>query len=256
MKSQTNPEIGDYSLAELDSRFGIEKWIVPLCMVAVGTIFAVGTHVVFAWLNRHLAAADGPTEFRLLPQSAIWWFFPGFGALALSYEIVLQAWSFLRNPKDPDMYNRWWKEKSASRGGRYAGLDSRKVLRKLALIITLPVGALTVLALPMHTSLLQHDIRDCGYAFAPCRTYSYAEARRMTMIEGFRGRDGKLTRRAGIVLDFSDGRSWSSADTGDFQKKIDSAFAKFLTEKTQLPLNYAETAADIPRLTAQKIPSP
>ena len=30
------------------------------------------------------------SEPRLLPQTAIWWFFPGFGAVALGYELTLQ----------------------------------------------------------------------------------------------------------------------------------------------------------------------
>jgi hypothetical protein len=53
------------------------------------------------------------------------------------------------------------------------------------------------------------DIRDCGYAFAPCKIYRFADARRMTIIDGFRDRDSRLIRRAGIVIDFSDGQRWS-----------------------------------------------
>ena len=57
-----------------------------------------------------------------------------------------------------------------------------------------------VLALPMHAAVRQNDIRDCGYAFATCKVYRDADARRMTMIEGFRDRNGKLTSRAASSL--------------------------------------------------------
>lgn len=70
----------------------------------------------------------------------------------------------------------------------------------------------------------------------------------MTIIEGFRNRDGKLTRRAGIVIDFSDGNRWSSADYGDFRAGVDPALADFLQGKTHLDYDYAETEADIPPL--------
>jgi len=71
----------------------------------------------------------------------------------------------------------------------------------------------------------------------------------MTIIDGFRTRDGELTRRAGIVIDFADGRRWSSADVGDFNKRVEPAFEELLENKTRLDYNYAQTEADIPPLT-------
>src|SRR5258708_3254851 len=75
------------SIADLTNRFGGTQWIVGISMVLVGVLFFFTTHAIFVWLNQYLAAADGPAEFTLWPQKAIWWFFPGFGALALSWEI-------------------------------------------------------------------------------------------------------------------------------------------------------------------------
>ena len=46
-------------------------------------------------------------------------------------------------------------------------------------------------------------------------------------------------------LDFEDGRRWSSAKIGDFKPTVDPALADFLVKKTRLPLNHAETEADI-----------
>jgi hypothetical protein len=75
-----------------------------------------------------------------------------------------------------------------------------------------------------------------------------ADARRMTMIEGSTDLDGKLRKRAGIVIDVSDGRRRSSADIGGFRKSVDPALAAFLSDKTRLPLNFAQTEAEIPKL--------
>jgi len=244
-KYLSTTQIDQKSMAELDDRFDKWKWIINLAMIAVGVLFAYGTHALLVWINRQLALTDGPADFILLPQTAIWWFLPGFGALALSYEITLQLWALIVGREAVDLYSQWANEKTAVRGGRYAGMDSRKVLRWLALVVAMPIGIFTVLALPMHTALRQNDIRDCGYAFKPCHVYSYASAVRMTIIEGFRTRDGKLTRRAGIVLDFRDGHRWSSADIGDFQNVVDPTLADFLQRKTQLPVNYSETTDDI-----------
>lgn len=65
-------------------------------------------------------------------------------------------------------------------------------------MIVLPIAILTGLALPERAVLQKDAIRARGYAFSIARTCRYADARRMTVIEGFRRRDGKLVRRAGI----------------------------------------------------------
>jgi hypothetical protein len=232
-----------FSLAELDSRFRNTQWVVGLGMVVVGILFALSTHAALVWLNRYFSTSDGPALFRMWPQDAIWWFFPGFGAVALSWEIVLQLWSDVGNGEDARLYNYWSIQKT--------GFDATRLLRWMAVLIVLPIGILTILALPMHAALRQDDIRDCGYAFRPCRLYRFADARRMTMIDGFRNREGKLTRRAGIIIDFSDGTRWSSAEIGDFTDSVSPKFAEFLQKRTQLPIGRAQTEADIPQLNIE-----
>jgi hypothetical protein len=232
-------------LNELDPKIGNARWTFTAAMVAIGFILAWATHACLVWENRHLANADH-AQITLLPQTAIWWFFPGFGALSLSYEITLQIWSLFAGKEAVRKYNRWSQLTTQLQGGRYAGTNPRSALRWLALLIACPIGVLTVLALPMHVALGQTAIRDCGYAFRPCEVYPYAQAMRMTTIEGFRNRNGELTPRAGIILDFRDGRRWSSADSGDFRTSVDPVLDRFLEEKVPLPMRYAKSAEDAP----------
>jgi hypothetical protein len=235
MKSPT----ANVSLDDLDARFRSTKWTVGVSMVVIGVLFLVSVHAAFVWLNKLIAIADGPADFRIWPQSAIWWFFPGFGALTLSWEMTLRLWSDFGNRGHANLYAYWSNQRTR--------FDATRLLRWMAVLIALPIGVLTVLALPMHTVFRQNDFRDCGYAFSPCRVYRYSDARRMTIVEGFRDRDGKLIERAGIVIDFGDGTRWSSADIGDFNKTVDPAFADLLARKTKLIFNYAQTEADIPQ---------
>jgi len=238
--SADKPAGCEYSREDLDSRFSNAQWIVNFTMVVVGVLFALGTHAALVWLNRYLAAADGPAQFFIFPQSAIWWFFPGFGALTLSWGITLDLWALLGHREDAYLFAYWTSLK--------AGYASTKLFRWIAILIIIPIGMLTVLALPMHCAFRQDDFRDCGYAFAACKTYRYEDARRMTIIQGFRTTDGKLSRRAGIVIDFADGRRWSSADVGDFNDSVDPAFEALLENRTRLNYKYAQTEDDIPPL--------
>jgi hypothetical protein len=233
-----SPAQGSTSMLELEARFGSIQTFVGLSMVLVGVAFVLVTYEAFVWANRYLAAADGPAEMRLWPQSAIWWFFPGFGALCFSWGITLRLWAWLGQSHVPALYNYWSSKK--------AGFDCAKLLRWFGLLIATPIAIFTVLAPPMRCSLRDADIHDCGYAFAGCQTYRYSDARRMTVIEGFRNRDGKLTRRAGVVIDFSDGRRWSSAEIGDFLPQPDSALLDLLSRKIKLPFNRVQAEGDIP----------
>jgi len=86
--------LSETQLSKLDARFQETKWVVGISMIAVAALFAWATHHLLVSLNRYLATGDGPaTSPRLWPQTAIWWFFPGFGAVALCWEITLKLWS-------------------------------------------------------------------------------------------------------------------------------------------------------------------
>jgi hypothetical protein len=65
------------------------------------------------------------------------------------------------------------------------------------------------------------------------------------VIDGFRTRDGRLTRRAGCVLYFADGSKWSSAETGDFRKSVDPQLLLFLERKTGLRAIHAATEEEL-----------
>jgi hypothetical protein len=239
--SMERPE--GYSQEDADARFPSTQVTFGGSMIVMGIVLVWGVHFGLVYLNRRLTALDGPSDFQIRPQTAIWWFFPGIGALALAWEITLQIWGIFAGRNAPDVFSYWTCQK--------AGYDARKVLRWMGLVVALPIGVLTALALPMHTVLRENDVRDCGYGFATCKVYRYSDARRMTEIEGFRERDGRLDRRAGIVIDFSDGRRWSSGDEGDFHSNVDPAFVEFLETKTRLPLHHAPTESDIPSLNAE-----
>jgi hypothetical protein len=208
-------------------------------MALVGLVFAWSTHALLVLLSRYYAISQGGSGPWLSPQTAIWWFFPGFGAVALCYELTLQLWSAIGDRREAALYDFW--------NSRKAGFDCRRVLRWMGLVVALPIGVLTALALPMHATLGQDEIVDCGYGFSPCKGYRYADARRMTEVEGFRDRNGNLTNRAGIVIDFSDGRRWSSAEWGNFGRSVDPGLVKFLKVKTGLQLEHAASESDIRR---------
>ena len=162
-------------------------------MIATAVVFAWTTHHLLVSLNRYLGTSDGPeTSLRLWPQTAIWWFFPGFGAVVLCWEITLKLWSALGQGDTARSYRLW-------SDGR-TGFDCTRILRWMALVIALPIGVFTFLALPMHTELRHQDIRVCGYAWAGCKTFAYSKAVRMTLIKSGHARTRRRHSRACVFI--------------------------------------------------------
>jgi hypothetical protein len=229
---------------ELDARFLPRQWLVTAAMIAIGVVFALLTHAALAALNQYLADADGPSYFQLLPQSVIWWFFPSFGALTISWELTLLVWSAIGSPDEATLYNDW--------SARRSGFDSPRFLRWMALAVAAPIFVLTALAVPMNTEIQENDISVHGYAFRN-QTYLYSDARQMALLDGVVLHNGSARHMAGVVLLFADGRRWSSADAADFRTTVDPNLLAFLERKTGLrpvftPAPQAEAANHQPQL--------
>ena len=205
-------------------------------MIVVGIAFALLSYKGLVWCNRQFAEAHGPAVFQLLPQRAIWWFFPGFGALCLSWEITLFFWSLFAGRSKVTRFSDWSSER--------AGYDCTRVLRWMALLIVLPIGVATLLALPIHSTLTDSEIIVGHYARLTREHLPYSQARRLMLVDGFRSREGKFTHRAEVILDFAYGTRWRSAENRDFTSKPDPGLAEFLAKKTGLPLEHAATEDD------------
>jgi hypothetical protein len=131
-----------YSIDELSARFAFTQWLVGAGMLTAGAVIAWGVHALLVSLNQVFVSSEGSSDFVLLPQTAIWWFLPGFAAITLAWEVTLGTWSLMGNKSEVALYNYWTTAK--------AGFDSTRVLRIMAVAIVLPIAILTSLALPVH----------------------------------------------------------------------------------------------------------
>ena len=223
-----------------DTRFRNYAWAVGFAMLVVAIAMGVGGYALLASINRHIAEAEGPASFRLLPSKVIWAFAPGFAALTLTWPSVFLLWKLFGDRDLAARYLQWNDQRS--------GFDTLRAFHWLNLLIVLPVVSVTVLALPMHSTVHDDEIRVREFASRRCFRYPYGQARRLAVTDGFRNRDGQLESRAAILVDFRPGERWSSADNGDFERTVDKKLLAFLQEKTGLSPVFAETESDLPPL--------
>jgi hypothetical protein len=214
------------------------KWLVGTSMLLVGLAIAYGGYKSLLYLNQYFAHREGPANFQLLPSTAIWCFLPGFAALALPWEIVLQIWQRFGDRQKAWQYASWSSAKS--------GFDCTRALRWMAVIILVPIALFTIPAIPMHTTLHDNEMHIREYAGTRTLHYRYNQAQRLFVEDGLRDRSGKFTPRAEIVVDFADGRRWGSADNRDFVAHVEPGLGEFFVEKTGLPLNHVKANVDLP----------
>jgi len=158
----------------------------------------------------------------------MWFFFPFFGAICLCWELTLRLWMSVGDPSQARKYESW--------SNRRAGFNATRTLRLMTIGIGLPIGLITMLALPIHITIDASGVMIGQFAkLKPL----HSEIRAITVTQGLRTRDGGFQSRPAIVVDFSDGSRWS-ADNRGTQKVIDQALLLYLQQKTGLSPAYIE----------------
>jgi hypothetical protein len=209
------------------ARFRDRQTTMNVCNVVVAIVFFFGVHACLKAMSIHLAEADGPAMFRLMYQSAIWWFLPGFGSVCLAWEITIQIWGLFAGRTTIALYRAWVKQAPFVYKGSVFH-NQLAIYHWFSALIVLPIAIFTLLALNMHTDLGESGMRVCGYAFRPCRELSFKELRTADYFPAY-GK-GKSRLSAKVVLKFADGTKWDSTEwTGS--DDVDPELARFLLSK-------------------------
>jgi hypothetical protein len=236
---------------DLFAHFRDRQPLINTCNVVVALIFLFGVRYGLEAINRRLAGPPLPSQIQLFPDPIIWWFFAGFGALIFPWEITLQLWSLLGHQRTVFLYRQWQKRSTFDyKGGQFK--NELGLYQWFILLIALPIGVANMLALNMRSMLGPDAIRECGYAFKPCKVLPYADLRAITYIAP--NYAVKPPAAAKLVIDFKNGYSWSSSNWGNENKDIDPAIVRFLVSR--VPISITGIEALPPAYTPCKMPDP
>jgi len=234
---QTDPVVNALTqdqIDDLEAKFSDWQTTINLCCVATAILFLFATHFLLKFATQTLATSDGIPGLHILSQPAIWWFFPSIGALSLSFEIVLQAWSIFIARKTVNLYSDWAARQPKKTKNGITYYDSRKWCRWLALLIALPIGALTALALREHITFAEDGMHQYGFAFVAPKIYPYSQIRQVSQVDGVLGKHNKFIPRPYVVIYFADGYRWSQEDWDDTTQGITDELDATLTAHTEL----------------------
>jgi hypothetical protein len=215
----------------------------PLPTGAIGAAMGslgIGFGLLFFALrgaNHWWASLDGPSMLTQYAAPVIWCFFPGFAALATPWPLTV--W-YLRK------VGRWEEadsiEDSADSQG---GMNSLRVMKWLSIGLVAPIGVFTLLAIPIHLSISNSEVRVGHYASFHSEVFPLREARRLTVVDGDRPRNGRFHPAKDVIIDFADGRRLRGNQVGDGGSSIREDVMQLLIENTGLTPEHAETAEEI-----------
>jgi len=229
---------------DLWASFSNRRHLFQFWNLVVGLLFSIGVYFSLVAINERLTGVAIPSEIKLFPSPFLWGFFPAFGGFCLAWDIRVFLWSIFGNSRTAKLYRIWARRSSGGEQNVYAVSSFNRWFVRL---IVLPTGLFTVLALNLHATIGSESIREFGYAFKPCEVFPYADVRRITYVA--RHKTSNTTTGASLVLDFKDGRRWSTGDWGDDADDVDPAVVSLLRKKMAFPLDTANRIEEIPPRT-------
>ena len=215
---------------EDEQRFSRLQWGFALAMIGVAASFATLSFFLLISLNRQLATGGEKVSFVLLPSPWMWAIFPFFGGIAACWEITLRIWKSFGDSSQASKYESWSNQR--------AGFDASRLLRLMTLCIVVPMGMSTVLALPIHTSVSESGFHIVHFASLRATQHTFSDVRKIMITDALRLRDGSLHRRPALIVYFSDGSKWSSADNREPDPALNEQLLEFIEEKTNLPIEH------------------
>lgn len=199
--------------------------------------FFFGVCYGFEAINHHMAGPAVSSQLQLFPDPIIWWFFAGFGALTLPWEITLQLWALFGHRRTVFLYRQWQKRPTFDyKGGEYK--NELGLYHWFILLIAVPAGAGNMLALNMRSTLGPESIRECDYGFRPCKVLRYADIRTITYVAANNAIHPPAAAK--LVLEFNNGAHWSSSEWGNENNDVDPTVVNFLASRVPLPITGVE----------------
>jgi hypothetical protein len=217
--------------------------IIGGAMWSLGIGFAL-LFFVLRSANHLWASFEGPSILTQFAPPVVWCFFPGFAALTIPWPLTV--W-YLRK------VGRWEEADGVEdTSDSKSGMNTSRIMKWLSIVVVAPIAFFTLLAVPIHLSISDSEVRVGHYAKFLTERFPLNQARRLTLVEGYRLREGAIHPAKDVILDFADGRRLRGNQVGDGGTPVRDDVMELLIAKTGLAAEHALTADDVPRFQAKR----
>jgi hypothetical protein len=132
------------------------------------------------------------------------------------------------------------------------GGNQFRIMKWLCIGLVGPIALFTLPAIPIHLSMTASEVRVGHYASIRSESFRLKDARRLTIVDGNRLKDGSIQAAKDVLIDFSDGRRLRGNTVGDGGTSVPEGLLQLLIAKTGLTPEHASTEDDVPPLRLGK----
>jgi hypothetical protein len=232
---------------DLAARLRDMQTSVNACTVLMFFVFAFSIHYALASICGRLTNSDPDALLSVPYQPGIWWFFPCFGGFTMAWELTLQLWSLIGRRKTANQYRELAKTFLSSYRGQMAAFQTQTFMKWVAILLALPIGVFSALALNMHTNFESAGLRECGYAFHTCQLHAYSELTGVIHSDGVINSHGHYVKKPNVVLEFRSGYHWRSSTYELGDKATIQRIEELAIEKSGLQLESVPSEPAVPK---------
>ena len=204
-----------------------------------GAMWSVGIALamfffVLRGANHLWASFGGPSLLTQYAPQVIWCFFPGFAALSIPWPLTV--W-YLRR------VGRWEEAESIQDAAdSKCGFASFQIMKWLSIGVAAPIAVVTLLAVPIHLSITDSEVRVGHYASFRTEIFPLNDARHLTIVDVYKLQGGRSHQTKDVIVDFADGRRLRGNQVGDGGTSVQDDVMQLLIAKTGLTPGYSSTA--------------
>lgn len=184
-------------------------------------------------LSRAWGAGHRPSAFLLTPSNWWWYLYGGFLGLCLGWPL---ATMILRMVMDRKSLEIWLAQQNQK-----AGFDCSKAMRWLAYVILVPYTAFFLPSLGCHARFSANEIGLQGYLDWNEARYAYSDVTRVALIDGWLDRSGAFNSDPRILIDFHDGKRWTTRDGFRDPEPVRKDLLDYLIGHTGVELTHVHT---------------
>ena len=184
--------------------------------------------------NHLWASLEGCSLLTQYAPQAYWCFLPGFAAVSIPWPLTVWYLRQVGRWEEADSIQ----DASDSKGG----FDSFRIMKWLSIGVAGPIAVFTLLAVPIHLSITDSEVRVGHYASLHPEVFLLKDAKSLIIVgeDNPQGVPGRETRD--LIVEFGDGRRLRGNQVGDGGTSVQNNIVQLFISKTGLTPKYSSQA--------------
>jgi hypothetical protein len=184
--------------------------------------------------NHLWASLEGRSLLTQYAPQVYWCFLPGFAAVSIPWPLTVWYLRRVGRWEEADSIQ----DASDSKGG----FDSFRIMKWLSIGVVGPIAVFTLLAVPIHLSITDSEVRVGHYASLHPDIFLLNGAKSVIIVDECKPQGGHGHETRDMIVEFADGRRLRGNQVGDGGTSVRNDVVQLLIDKTGLTPRYSSKA--------------